>query len=126
MMPRDAPLFTGNSFTTPSINSTRTYYAEAVSNKCKSPRIQVTAAVYPIATVTEELIYAREKKHYIRRMISGMKYLWSPGGETTQTIVITAIGNYSVTISSSSVSCESKRDQRHGTSKTRYQFSPGL
>jgi gliding motility-associated-like protein len=107
----DAPLFTGNSFTTPSINSTRTYYAEAVSNKCKSPRIQVTAAVYPIATVTEELILCQGESTILDASISGMKYLWSPGGETTQTIVITAIGNYSVTISSPTVvSCESKKE----------------
>jgi hypothetical protein len=31
---------------------------------------------------------------------SGMKYLWSPGGETTQRIVALTIGEYSVNISS--------------------------
>jgi gliding motility-associated-like protein len=104
-------LFTGNSFTTPSINSTRTYYAEAVLNECKSPRIRVTAAVYPITTVTEELILCQGESTILDASISGMKYLWSPGGETTQTIVITAIGNYSVTISSPTVvSCESKKE----------------
>jgi hypothetical protein len=41
--------------------------------------------------------------------LSNMVYLWSPG-ETTQTIVVSTIGNYSVTISSPTVvSCDSKR-----------------
>ncbi|MFQ3173205.1 MAG: gliding motility-associated-like protein, partial [Flavobacterium sp.] len=107
-----APLSTGNSFTTPSINSTTTYYAEAISNGCKSPtRTAVTATVYTIATAMEEVVLCQGESMTLDASISGMIYLWSPGGETTQTITVSTIGNYSVTISSPTlVSCESKKN----------------
>lgn len=104
-------LSTNNSFTTPSINSTTTYYAEAISNGCKSSRTPVIATVYPIDTVTEEVVLCQGENITLDASISGMNYLWSPGGETTQTISVSTIGNYSVTISSPTVvSCESKKD----------------
>ena len=44
---------TGNSFTTPSISSTTTYYAEAFNNGCSSvARTPITATVYNIPTIT--------------------------------------------------------------------------
>ncbi len=104
-------LSTSNSFTTPSINATTTYYAEAISNGCKSSRTPVIATVYPIDTVTEEVVLCQGENITLDGSISGMNYLWSPGGETTQTISVSTIGNYSVTISSPTVvSCESKKD----------------
>ncbi|SDX37664.1 Ig-like domain-containing protein [Flavobacterium degerlachei] len=112
----DAPaagslLFIGNSFTTPVINASTTYYAEAVSNGCTSARNPVTATVYPINTITEEVLLCQGERITLDASISGMNYLWSPGGETTQTIAVSTIGIYSVTISSPTViSCESKKD----------------
>jgi gliding motility-associated-like protein len=112
----DAPtggssLSIGNSFTTPNINSTTIYYAEAVSNDCRSSRTPVTATVYPINTITEEMILCQGESITLDASVSDMIYLWFPGGETTQTIVASRIGNYSVTISSPTVvSCESKKD----------------
>ena len=35
---------------------------------------------------------------------AGDSYLWSPGGETTQTITVTSSGNYSVQVTSGSCS----------------------
>jgi PKD repeat protein len=42
----------GTSFTTPSISSTTTYYAEAVNGTCTSPRIAVIATVNTSPTIT--------------------------------------------------------------------------
>jgi hypothetical protein len=68
------------------------------------------------AVVTEELILCQGESTILDALISGMKYLWSRAAKRKQ--VITAIGNYSVTISSPTVvSCESKKGSRHGTSK---------
>lgn len=112
----DAPtagsfLYIGNSFTTPVIKASTTYYAEAVSNDCTSSRTPVTATVYPINTITEEVLLCQGETITLDASISGMNYLWSPGGETTQTIAVSTIGNYSVTIISPTVvSCESKKD----------------
>lgn len=103
-------LATGNTFTTPTINSTTTYDAEAVSNGCRSPRTPVTATIYPIAANMEELILCQGESITLDASISGMNYLWSPGGETAQTISVSSIGEYSVTISSPTVvSCESQK-----------------
>ncbi|EIA09503.1 T9SS type B sorting domain-containing protein [Flavobacterium frigoris] len=104
-------LYTGNSFMTPVINASTTYYAEAISNGCTSLRTEVTATVYPINTITEEVVLCQGESIILDASISGMTYLWSPGGETTQVISVSTIGNYSVTISSPTVvSCESKKN----------------
>jgi gliding motility-associated-like protein len=42
--------------------------------------------------------------------IPGMNYLWTPSGETSQTIIVSTIGDYSVTISSALANCDSKKD----------------
>jgi len=41
-------LFTGNSFTTPSISNTTTYYVEAGNANCRSSRIAVQAIINPV------------------------------------------------------------------------------
>jgi gliding motility-associated-like protein len=107
-----SPLFTGNSFLTPNINTTTTYYAEAILNSCtSSSRVAVAATVYPINTTMEEIILCQGQTTTLDASLSNMVYLWSPGGETTQTIVVSTIGNYSVTISSPTVvSCDSKKN----------------
>lgn len=45
-------LFTGNSFTTPSISATTTYYAEAFNGCTASSRTAVVATINPIPTIT--------------------------------------------------------------------------
>jgi gliding motility-associated-like protein len=104
-------LFTGNSFLTPNIDTTTTYYAEAFSDGCPSSRIPVTAIVYPISTMNQDVVLCRGETKILDASIPNMTYLWSPGGETTQTIEISTIGDYSVSISSPTViSCESKKN----------------
>jgi gliding motility-associated-like protein len=59
----------------------------------------------------EEIILCQGQTTALDASVSNMVYLWSPGGETTQTIVVSTIGNYSVTISSPTVvSCDSKKN----------------
>jgi gliding motility-associated-like protein len=59
----------------------------------------------------EEIILCQGQTTTLDASLSNMRYLWSPGGETTQTIVVSTIGNYSVTISSPTVvSCDSKKN----------------
>ena len=104
-------LHTGNTFTTPNIDTTTTYYAEAVYNGCSSSRTPVIATVYAISTMTEEVILCQGETTTLDASIPNMTYLWSPGGETTQTIVVSTIGDYSVSISSPTVvSCESRKN----------------
>ncbi len=105
-----AILFTGNSFSTPN-TSTTTYYAEASSNSCTSPRVSIIATVYPIDTTTATIILCQGDSKTLDAAIPNMNYLWSPGGESTQTIAVSTIGDYSVTISSPTAnSCDSKKN----------------
>ncbi|MFV5691541.1 T9SS type B sorting domain-containing protein [Flavobacterium sp. LT1R49] len=103
-------LGTGTSFTTPSIASTTTYYVET-TNQCTSRRVSVTATIYPVVNINEEVILCQTETATLDASIPGMNYLWSPGGETTQTIVVSTTGDYSVKISSPFVvSCDSKKN----------------
>lgn len=104
-------LGTGISFTTPTIENTSTYYVDATATGCTSERIPVVATVYPIVKIMEEVILCQNETATLDASIPGMIYLWSPGGETTQTIVISTIGDYSVSISSPTItSCDLKKN----------------
>jgi gliding motility-associated-like protein len=102
----------GNSFTTPILTTTTTYYVDATTNSCTSPaRKAVIATVYPVSTSIEQVVLCQGETTTLDASIPNMNYLWSPGGETTQTISISSIGNYNVTISSPTVvSCDSKKN----------------
>lgn len=103
-------LGTGNSFTTPNLTSTTTFYVDATTTGCSSPRLPVVATIHPISSVNEEVVLCQSKTATLDASIPGMNYLWSPGGETTQTIVVSSIGDYSVIISSPLANCDSKKD----------------
>lgn len=103
-------LGTGNSFTTPYITSTTTYYVDATTTGCISPRLSVEATIYPILKINEEVLLCQSETVTLDASIPGMNYLWSPGGETTQTIAVSSIGDYSVVISSPLANCDSKKD----------------
>jgi hypothetical protein len=91
-------LFTGNS--RPNINSTTTYYSKRFQMAYKS-RIAVTYGISH-RLLQEEVVYVRRTS--LDASVSNMVYLWSPGGETTQTG--STIGNYSVTIILYGFSCD--------------------
>ncbi len=101
-------LGTGISFTTPSLTATTTFYVDASTTECTSARTPVVATIYPIIKIDEEVILCQTETATLDASIPGMIYLWTPGGETTQTIVVSTIGDYSVTISSPFVAdCDS-------------------
>jgi hypothetical protein len=52
-------LFTGNSFTTPSIAVSTTYWAEALDNNCPSPRVAVVATINPTPVITNTIPASR-------------------------------------------------------------------
>jgi PKD repeat protein len=47
-----SPVGTGTSYTTPSLNTTTTYYVESVNGSCISTRVPVIATVYTTPTIT--------------------------------------------------------------------------
>ncbi len=103
-------LGTGSSFSTPNISITKTYYVDVTESGCKSARTAVIASVYPINSNTEEVILCQNKTTTLGASIPGLDYVWSPGGETTQSITVSSIGNYEVAISSPiASSCGSKK-----------------
>ncbi|KAA5533176.1 T9SS type A sorting domain-containing protein [Taibaiella lutea] len=103
-------LATGNSYTTPSISVTTTYYISAISGTCEStPRQAVVATIRPIPTVNlgPDTTLCPGVSLTLNAGNAGGSYLWSPGGQTTQTISTNAVGQYIVNVT---VNGCSKRD----------------
>ncbi|MEN2415557.1 Ig-like domain-containing protein [Flavobacterium mesophilum] len=94
-------IFTGNNFTTPTITTSATYYAEASNNGClNTTRTPVTITIYTPPAVTDETVaLCQFQKKMLDAGISGMSYLWSTGA-TTQTIEIGTGGTYTVDVTS--------------------------
>jgi len=104
-------IFTGTRFTTPSISSNATYYAEASNNGCiNANRVAVNIIIYTPPVVTDEtLTLCQFETITLDAGISGMNYIWSTGA-TTQTIVVTSGGTYTVDVTSPSPeSCTSRK-----------------
>lgn len=100
-MTSSSVLATGTSFTTPTLNNTTTFYAEANNNGCISNRISITVIVNPLPNVIDESFEICENDSLILNAgITGMSYLWSTGA-TTQSILHTGLNNYSVIITNS-------------------------
>ncbi|TDW46409.1 gliding motility-associated-like protein [Flavobacterium sp. 270] len=92
-------IYNGNSFTTPSISSNTTYYAEASNNGCiNTNRTAVNIIIYTPPVVTDEtLVLCQSQKITLNAGIAGMSYLWS-NGATTQTTEVNAGGKYTVVV----------------------------
>lgn len=100
-MTSSSVLATGTSFTTPPLNTTTTFYAEANNNSCQSNRISITVIVNPLPNVNDESFEICENDSLtLNAGITGMNYLWSTGA-TTQSITHTGLNNYSVIITNS-------------------------
>lgn len=92
------PIVTGNTFTTPTLTQTTTYYIEANNNNCIStPRNSVTVTVNPKpATIADsEIAICEGTSTTLTAGISGMDYDWTTG-ETTQSISVSTQGQFSV------------------------------
>ncbi|WP_289665033.1 T9SS type B sorting domain-containing protein [Flavobacterium panacagri] len=94
-------VFSGNNFTTPTISSNTTYYAEASNNGCINvERTPINIIIYTPPVVTDEnLTICQLQTITLDAGIKGMNYLWS-NGATTQTITINSGGTYTVAVTS--------------------------
>lgn len=94
-------IHTGNNFTTPTVSSNTTYYAEASNGTCiNTTRTPVNIVIYTPPAVTDETaILCQYQKVNLDAGISGMTYKWSTG-ETAQIITVTASGTYTVDVTS--------------------------
>ena len=103
-------LGTGNPFTTPSLTITTPFYVDATDAGCTSSRTKVEATITKINPNDETVVLCPAKTVTIQAPISGLNYVWYPGGEITQDITVSTIGNYVVNISSPiATSCGSKK-----------------
>ena len=97
-------LGTGNSFTTPVLSSSATYYAQATVGSCTQPsRTAVTATIYPIPVVNITADYCSVAGKTVLTATGGMlAYAWNTGA-TTQSIEVDQAGRFKVTVLSSSL-----------------------
>ncbi len=95
-------LYVGTAFTTPTISSNTTYYAEASNNGCANPtRTPIHIVINTPPAVTDEtLTLCQFQNVTLDAGISGMTYLWSNNNETTQTIIVNKAGKYTVVVTS--------------------------
>ncbi|QLC66120.1 T9SS type B sorting domain-containing protein [Flavobacterium sp. LPB0248] len=100
----------GTTFTTPTISSNTTYYAEASNNGCiNTTRTPVNIVIYTPPVVTDEtLTLCQFQSITLDAGISGMSYLWSNANETTQQITVSKEGTYTVIVTSSE-GCQSTK-----------------
>jgi gliding motility-associated-like protein len=92
-------LGSGNSFTTPSISATTTFYAEAFNNGCSDGiRTPVIATIFPVPNTDDIVIsLCQNDSVQLNSGISNVSYEWSTG-ETSSNITVQNAGNYSVTM----------------------------
>lgn len=91
-------LSSGNTFITPVLNATTTYYFEAVNNGCLSNRMAITIPIILAPIVVDEtVVFCENTTVLLQSGIVGATYLWSTGA-TTQNIVVSTPGNYSVLV----------------------------
>jgi len=102
-------LATGTFLTLSNITQNTTYYAEAINNGCTNgDRTAVEIIIYdPPVVIDQELILCKAGSLTLDAQIPNMTYLWSTS-ETTQTILITSPGSYSVDITNST-NCSSTK-----------------
>lgn len=103
---------TGANFTIPNVAASTTYYAEAFNNGCSNDvRIPVDILVYtPPVVIDQEITKCQSSTLKLDAAVSGMLYLWSPTGETTQQITVSKSGVYTVDVTSPAPeNCSSKK-----------------
>jgi gliding motility-associated-like protein len=94
-------LFTGSSFTTPSLSASKNYYVSIFDSgtNCESARVTVAATVTtiakPIINPSGSLSICEGSSIFLSAPAGFSTYVWS-NGQTTQQILATASGNYAV------------------------------
>ncbi|RYD98527.1 MAG: PKD domain-containing protein [Sphingobacteriales bacterium] len=96
------PVFSGASFTTPSLTSSATYYVNTTRNGCESQRVAVTATIneQPLINLGNDTLICPGTAVTLNAATStaGVSRTWNTGA-TTQTINVTTAGTYSVQVS---------------------------
>ena len=99
------PNATDDSYTPPVSSLGTMYYflivKGACSNYLRSKIATVVVNSNPTATITGNTPLCAGSSITLTANPAGQSYLWSPGGQTTQTISVTSAGNYSVTVTDS-------------------------
>ncbi len=92
-------LYIGSTFITPSISTSTTYYAEAVSSNCTSVRIPVEAVVFaePTVDLGVDTVLASSSNVVLDAGPGFANYLWS-NSQISQQLTVTTGGQYCVTI----------------------------
>ncbi|MBL0735547.1 T9SS type B sorting domain-containing protein [Flavobacterium sp. GN10] len=95
-------IFQGTAFTTPTISSNTTYYAEASNNGCvNTTRTPVNIVIYTPPAVTDETLpLCQFQSITLDAGITGMSYSWSNANETSQQITVSKGGKYTVVVTS--------------------------
>lgn len=91
----------GNSFTTPGLKQTTTYYAEGYNKGCLSTnRKAITVTVYQPPIVNDEVMaICEDSSTQLNAGIDNVNYLWSTG-ETSKSITVFDEGIYTVIVTS--------------------------
>ena len=94
-------LATGTSFTIPNATTSTKYYVEATNNGCSNGiRILVDVLVYtPPIVSDQEVTLCKSSTVTLDASIPNLTYLWS-NGETSQKIVVSTAGIYTVDVTS--------------------------
>jgi gliding motility-associated-like protein len=114
----------GAAWTTPSISTNTTYYAEVQGSPCEGSRVAVTATIHPQPeiTITEPsttvLTCTTPSITLNTTSTNAATYSWSPGGATTSSINVTAAGTYTVTATSATGNCIATDDIKIDLNKT--------
>lgn len=93
-------LATGNTFATPSLAATTTYYVSAVSGTCESaPRTAVVATIrtVPVVNIGNDTTICPGISYTLNATTTNATYQWNTGA-TTPTITVNAAGIYSVVV----------------------------
>jgi hypothetical protein len=93
------PVDTGLSFTTPVLSVNETFYAVAY-NGCTSNQIAVTAVInaLPAVDLGPDTNLITGSVYILDAGAGYTSYSWAPNGETTQTISVSSLNNYCVTV----------------------------
>ena len=93
-----SPIATGSPFTTPSLITNTSYYVATETPGCSSTRSQIQVNVQPSPTVNLGPDIAQCSGTVLLDAGNpGLTFLWS-SGPSTQTIIVSASGNYQVTV----------------------------
>jgi hypothetical protein len=93
-------LTAGDSFLTPIISTTTTYYAEANDNTCVSPRVSLIASIHPIPTVNAGADLSICEGNFALLFGSGtpgLSYSWDNGISDNISFIPVASNSYTVT-----------------------------